>query len=86
MSSSRSPWGTALVVYAVYRRTLHKMNGKRGNPSRVFLLKIVFILMMLSFAGPILWRALLTMPTALAVFIGSAVVFRVVRWYWRRSR
>ena len=75
-----------LVVYAVYRRTLRKLNGKRGNPGRVFLLKIAFILMTLSFSGSVLWHALLTMPTALVVFIGSAFVFRVVRWYWRRSR
>lgn len=86
MSGARQPWGTALLVYAAYRRTLRKVSGKRGNPARTLLLKIAFILFVMSLLGPILWHALWTMPTALVVFIGSACVFRVVRWYLRRNR
>lgn len=89
MSISRRPWATALVGYAIYRRTLSGLAGKRSNPRRTLMLRLLLVAMfmlVMPIAGPIFWHALLTMPTPLVVFVVSALVLRVVRWYWRRSR
>jgi hypothetical protein len=72
MNIERS-WGKGLMVYAIYRRTLSRVGGKRGNPARVLLVKIAIILLAMPLMAPILWHALLTMPAALAVFIAVSM-------------
>jgi hypothetical protein len=68
------------------RRAFHEVSGKSGHPTRTLFARVVLVTLVLACGGGILWDALWAMPTALAVFIGSVIVFRVVRWYWRRDR
>lgn len=88
MSGQRRPWATALVAYAVYRRTLSTVSGRHQSPRRTLLVRMVIVtlfLLVMPVAGPILWQAIIAMPAALVFFLVSATVFRVVRWYWRRQ-
>jgi len=84
MTSKKSPWGLAAVAYYLYRRATRKVGKPYANPARVWFVRLLLIAVTLPIAAPIFWHALLTMPTPLAVFIGSAVTLRIVRWYLRR--
>jgi uncharacterized membrane protein len=86
VSGTRPPWGTALLVYAAYRRTIRKVGGKHRRPAQTLFVTGVVLMLVMPIAGPILWHALVTMPTVLVMLIGAAIVFRVVRWFLRRYR
>jgi hypothetical protein len=77
-------WPNALIIYAAYRQTLAKLSGKRGSPKLKLLGRVLLVTVTMPVAAPILWHALWTMPTPLAVFIGLACTHRLVRWFLRR--
>ena len=86
MTGAKSPWGTALLAYAAYRRTVTRFGGKRGSPKWRLLVRVLLVTVTMPVAVPILWHALLVMPAPLAVFIASAMVLRFVRWFLRQYR
>jgi len=66
---------------------LHRaVSGEHGSPAVTALARVTVLLLGLGCAGPILWAALRDMPAALALFLGAALVLRVVRWFLRRSQ
>lgn len=84
MSAGKPPWGLA-AAYLIYRRTISQLNGKQTHVTRGQLIRLLLLLMLtMPVAGPILWHAFWVMPPALALFLGSAIAVRIVRWYWRR--
>jgi hypothetical protein len=86
MSTTKSPWGPAALAYLIYRRATRRTKQPYSNPARVWLVRLLLVMVTAPIVAPILWNALVTMPPALAVFVGSAFIFRIVRWYWRRGR
>lgn len=74
------------LMRGFYSKTRELTGGKDHGPAVTGVARVVLVLAVLACGGSILWQALLHMPTALVVFIASVVVFRVVRWYWRRNR
>jgi len=81
VTGAKSPWGTALLAYAAYRRTVTRFGGKWR-----LLVRVLLVTVTMPVAVPILWHALLVMPAPLAVFIASAMVLRFVRWFLRQYR
>jgi hypothetical protein len=71
------------LLAGFYRGVHAAMSGKHG-PAVAMLSWVGLTLVILACGGRILWEALLTMPPGLAVFIGSVVAIRLVRWYLRR--
>ena len=65
-------------VWAIHQRLQGEVRGKHGGPLRTILVRGLVILLALGLAGDILGHALVTMPTGLKVFIGSALVVRVL--------
>jgi hypothetical protein len=80
----KEPKDVLWLLGAVCHRVHHEVAGGHGHRSRTGLARVLVLLVSLPLAGPVLWGAIPAMPPALVVFIGSAVVFRVGRWYWRR--
>ena len=84
MSEDEEPRDLVSLLVAFGHRVYHEMRGKHGSRARTTFSRIAVLVVLLAFGGPILWTALWSMPTALAVFIGLAIAFRVGRWFWRR--
>jgi len=57
--------------------------ARPGNPTRM-LVRLLFVWIGIGIFHKLLWHGLVAMPTGLWLFVGSALVFRVIRWYWRR--
>jgi hypothetical protein len=74
------------VLRGFYSKTNELTSGKEHGRAVTGFARLAVVLAVLACGGRILWHALWTMPTALGVFIGSVVVFRVLRWYLRRNR
>ena len=72
------------LLAGFYRWSFSLMKGEHG-PTAAMISRVVGVTIVLACAGPILWQALLHMPTALVVFILAAVALRVVRWAWRKG-
>jgi fatty acid desaturase len=85
MSDDEGPMDATDFLHAVYRKTRAVTSGKYGNRGLTGLSRVGLLLVILAFGGPILWAALWSMPTVLVVFIGSVVVFRLGRWFYRQG-
>ena len=86
MSDSDKPKDVFSLLGAVYHGVHAEMRGGHGSPLRTAFVRVAVLLVVLVCSGPMLWAALLEMPTPLVVLISAFVVFWVVRWYWRRGR
>lgn len=75
----------ALFLLWVTRRLTRTASARPRGPVGK-LLRMAMLLVVLNLFGPLLWHALWTMPTGLAVLVGSAIVIRIGRWYWLRGR
>src|SRR5436189_625971 len=84
MSDDEKPGDVISFLVAFSRRLYREMRGESGNPARTAFVRVAALLVVLVCGGPILWAALWSMPTALAVLIALFVAFRVARWYLRR--
>ncbi len=86
MSEDDKPGDVVSFLVAFGRRLFHEARGDSGSPVRTAVVRLAVLLVVLVCAGPILWQALLSMPTPLWVFIGLVIVGRIGLWLWRRSR
>jgi uncharacterized membrane protein YccC len=86
VSDEDKPRDVTAFLGAFYRRVFSEMRGEHGSPARTAVLRVVVLLVVLAGGSPMLWGALRSMPTPLVVLIAAFVVFRVVRWSWRRYR
>jgi hypothetical protein len=77
-------WDAVAGLRAFHHRLSGEVRGEYGGRARTAFVRIAVLVVGLAFGGPILWAALWSMPTPLAVFIGLAIAFRVGRWFWRR--
>ena len=73
------------LLLSFYRRVRWLTNGDHGYPGLTMLSRIVLVLLVLGFAGPILWHALVTMPVSLVVVLGLGIALRITLWYRRRT-
>lgn len=85
MSDDKRPMDATGFLLAVYEKSRKATSGEHGSPAQTGFARAALVLVVLAFTGSILWGALLTMPTPLAVLIGAFVVFRVGRWLDRRG-
>jgi hypothetical protein len=60
-------------------------SGKHGHPGLTVFSRLMLLLLVLAFSGPVLWHALATMPSGLVVIIALGLVLRFALRYWRRS-
>jgi len=74
------------LLRGFYGKTCELTSGKDHGPAVTGFARLAVVLAVLACGGGILWNALWAMPPVLAVLIGAVVVFRIVRWYWRRNR
>ena len=86
MSESKKPKDIYSLVMAFYHWTYSELHGEHGGPRRTWFARLVALLLVLQLGGPLLWAALKSMPTPLAVFIALVMVGRIGLWYWRRGR
>jgi hypothetical protein len=85
MSDDKGPTEANGFLCAAYRTSREVTSGKHVGPGLTGLSRVAMVGIVLAFGGSILWAAIRSMPTALVVFIGSFVVFRLARWCYRRG-
>jgi hypothetical protein len=60
-------------------------SGKYGHPGLTIFSRLMLLLLVLGFCGPILWHGLIVMPFGLVVIITLGLLLRFALRYWRRS-
>ncbi len=72
-----------LLLLLVTKRLRRQVEARPGDRTRM-LVRLLFVWIGVGIFHKLLWHGLVAMPIGLKLFIGSALVFRVIRWYWRR--
>ena len=60
-------------------------SGKHGHPGLTVFSRLMLLLLVLGFSGPLLWHGLTTMPFGLIVIIALGLALRFVLRHWRKS-
>ena len=84
MSESKRPKDVLWLLWVTHRRLRSEVRGEHGGPARMWLVRLAVVWVAIGTCGGILWHGLTGLPVGLWLFVGSALVFRVARWYWRR--
>lgn len=73
------------LLLSVYRKINWLTTGKHGHPGLTIFSRLMLLLLVLGFCGPVLWHGLITIPFGLILIITLGLVLRFALRHWRRS-